>query len=212
MKRRNRMDPYKILGVSKSATDSEIKKAYIELIKKYHPDKIGNSPLNEIAGEKTAEVNAAFDEIMNMRRGSGNASSYESDTAYDGNSDYSSIRKDIQSGSITTAEKKLDEVPDNMRNAEWFFLKGSICYKRGWLNEAFDNFQKATSMDPANKEYKAAFDQMQRNRQGNMNGSPYQQYRTSPNTTGCSGCDMCQGLLCADCCCECMGGDLISCC
>lgn len=206
------MDPYKVLGVSKNATDSEIKKAYRELIKKYHPDKMSDSPLSEIAQEKTSEVNAAFDDIMNMRRGSSDASSSNGTSTYNGNADYSAIRSNIQSGSVTTADKMLDEIPQDLRNGEWYFLKGSVCYTRGWLNEAYENFQKATKMDPDNAEYSAAFNQMNKNRQGNMNGSPFTQYRTNPNASGCSGCDMCQGLLCADCCCECMGGDLISCC
>ena len=207
------MDPYKVLGISSSATDAEIKEAYREMIKKYHPDKNSNSPLNELANEKTAEVNSAFDEIMNIRRGSGNASTYSNNSSsYNGEVDYQGIRANIQSGSTTTAEKMLDDVPNDLRNGEWYFLKGSVCYTRGWLNDAYENFGIATKMNPENAEYKAAFNQLQNNRQGNMNGSPYQQYRTNPNATGCSGCDMCQGLICADCCCECMGGDLISCC
>ena len=45
-------DPYKILNVSRSATDDEIKKAYRNLAKKYHPDKYQNSPLADQAAEK----------------------------------------------------------------------------------------------------------------------------------------------------------------
>ncbi len=207
------MDPYKVLGISSSATDAEVKEAYREMVKKYHPDKNSNSPLNELADEKTAEVNSAFDEIMNIRRGSGNASSYSNgNSSYNGETDYQAIRAHIQSGSATTAEKMLDNVPNDLRNGEWYFLKGSVCYTRGWINDAYENFGTATKMNPENAEYRAAFNQMQNNRQGNMNGSPFQQYRTNPNASGCSSCDMCQGLICADCCCECMGGDLISCC
>ncbi len=207
-------DPYRVLGVSPSDSDEKIKEAYRELIKKYHPDNYSQSPVSDIANEKMSEINAAFDEIMNMRRGSGYASHQNDNASYDnsGSSDYYEIRRLIQSGDITRAEGCLDAIPNDQRGGEWYFLKGSVCYTRGWLNEAFENFTTASNMEPQNAEYRAALNQMQRNRQGQMNGSPYQQYRTGPNTGGCTGCDLCQGLICADCCCECMGGDLISCC
>lgn len=209
-------DSYKVLGVSPSDTDEKIKEAYRELVKKYHPDNYQQSPMSEIAEEKMSEVNAAFDDIMNMRRGGGNAAEASSENNnynyQNSNASYTEIRKLIQKGEVTTAEGMLDHIAISLRGAEWYFLKGSVCYTRGWLNEAFDNFTTASNMEPQNNEYRAALNQMQNNRQGNMNGSPYAQYRTNPNGAGCSGCDMCTSLICADCCCECMGGDLIGCC
>lgn len=203
-------DPYKILGVSPSASDDEIKAAYRELAKKYHPDNYANNPLGDLANEKMTEVNAAFDEIMNSRRG-GSAYGSSSYGYSQGSSDYSQIRSLIQSGNVTEADNLLSQISESYRNAEWYFLKGSVAYSRGWLNDAYNYFSKACSMDPNNREYSAALNQMNSQRGGYMNGSPSQHYNTSSNP-GCSGCDLCQGLICADCCCECMGGDLISCC
>ena len=60
-------DPYKVLGVSPSATDEEIKDAYRKLAKKYHPDQYGDSPLSELAGEKMKEINEAYDTIVSQR-------------------------------------------------------------------------------------------------------------------------------------------------
>lgn len=110
-------DPYKVLGVSPSATDEEIKDAYRKLAKKYHPDQYGDSPLSELAGEKMKEINEAYDTIVSQRK----------------------------------------------------------------------------------------------NRGANNNGYGYNNYNTY-NAGGCNACDICNGLICADCCCECMGGDLIPCC
>ncbi|MBQ7757399.1 MAG: J domain-containing protein [Oscillospiraceae bacterium] len=202
-------NPYEILGISPSASDDEVKAAYKKLVKKYHPDNYSQSPLGEIADEKMQEINNAFDEIMNMRRGSSNAGEQ---TTGGKNMDYYRVRSLIQSGDVTQADGILNSVPQNQKDAEWFFLKGSVCYTRGWLNEAYDNFATAVNLNPDNQEYRAALEQMNRNRGGYMNGNPQPQYNTNPNVGGCNGCDMCQGLICADCCCECMGGDLISCC
>ena len=62
-------DPYKILGVSPDASDEEVKKAYRQLAKKYHPD------VNKEAGaeERFKKIQNAYDTIMNMRKNGGNA-------------------------------------------------------------------------------------------------------------------------------------------
>ena len=62
-------DPYKILGVSPNASDDEIKKAYRELSRKYHPDANSGNPLADLAEEKFKDVQTAYSRIMDMRSG-----------------------------------------------------------------------------------------------------------------------------------------------
>lgn len=199
-------NPYEVLGIQPNATDDEVKAAYRELAKKYHPDNYSNNPLSDLAEEKMQEINEAYDAIIRMRRQGGptdGASGYSGG----GSSRYTDIRNLIRTGRTIDAESLLDGIPAPSRDAEWYFLKGSVLYKKGWLEEAYSHFSTAARMDPTNMEYRQAVDRLDLQRRTGG-------YRVAPgmNTGGCSACDVCNGLICADCCCECMGGDLIRCC
>ena len=205
-------DPYQVLGVTQNASEDEIKRAYKELVKKYHPDRYQDNPLSDVAEEKMAEVNMAYDEIMNMRRSGANSYNYGYSSG--NGSSYSQIRQKIQRGGLADADIELENIPENSRNAEWFFLKGSVCYARGWLGEATRYFSIAAQMEPNNPEYNAAFNRMNYNAGGNMRGSAnvYGAPRGSYRSNGDDCSNTLTALCCADCCCEMMGGDLISCC
>lgn len=206
-------DPYNILGVSPNASDDEIKTAYRELARKYHPDNYQGNPLADLASDKMKEINQAYDQIMNQRkngqRSPGGSSSYagsaQNQRSYSynsGSSQFADIRRLIASGRITQAEELLDGVPRQNRDAEWHFLKGSVQYSRGWLDDAYNNFSRACEMEPGNNEYRAAYNQLQWQRQ---TGRP-QGY--APNNMGyannCSICDICAAMYCANCCCDCL--------
>ena len=62
-------DPYTVLGVKPDASDEEVKRAYRELARKYHPDNYQNNPLADLAEEKMKEINEAYDAITKMRSG-----------------------------------------------------------------------------------------------------------------------------------------------
>jgi len=215
------MDPYKVLGVGRDASDEDIKKAYRDLARKYHPDNYVNNPLADLAQEKMKEINEAYDMIQKERAGGTTAgsnpyqrtgSSYNTGRTYQntyntntnpnyGSGPYMRIRQMIAMGNIDGAEAALNATAE--RSAEWYYLKGNVSLRRGWYDDARQNFQTACQMDPGNSEYRGALNQM-----GNQN-----YYRGNMNRGSSSGgCDLCTSLLCADCCCECMGGDLISCC
>jgi len=206
-------DPYKVLGVSRNATDDEIKKAYRELARKYHPDNYHNNPLADLAEEKMKEINEAYrfltgGNASNGSNGNNGSSSYRpyqqnSRQGYGNSANaFSQIRLYISMGNIVQAEALLNSISDH--NAEWEYLMGSVLYRKGWFDEAKRHYEAACRMDPNNAEYRNSLNYMMR-----MNNT----YRTyGQPVAGMSGCDCCTNLICADCCCEMMGGDLIGCC
>lgn len=200
-------DPYEVLGVSKNATDDEIKNAYRELARKYHPDNYADNPLSDLASEKMKEINEAYDAIMNSRRSRAAGNSGNTYNSAAGSTSFPEVRSLINQGRLEQAQEILDGVPPQSRDAEWYFLNGTVLYRRGWFDQAYTSFATAVRMNPQNNEYRNAMNNAQR-----QSGSQYNPYRSYGNTGNCNACDVCNGLICADCCCECMGGDLIPCC
>ncbi|WP_461613712.1 J domain-containing protein [Clostridium sp. Marseille-QA1073] len=195
-------NPYEVLGVRQGASQDEIKKAYRELAKQYHPDQYVNNPLKDLAEEKMREINDAYDALTKNNASSSNYQSYSG-----GNNNfniYQSIRMDLNRGNIGGAESKLNSISD--RTAEWYFLMGMVNYRKGWFDNAYNLIHQACNMDPNNFEYRQTLNSL------NQRQNSYRQtyYGTRRGSDG-ECCDLCCKLWCADTCCECMGGDLISC-
>ena len=222
-------DPYQVLGVSPSATDEQIKNAYRELARKYHPDNYANNPLADLAQEKMKEINEAYDQIQRQRKqqqssrsGQGYSQGGYSQSGYSrgyagqrsyagGGSQFADIRQLLNANRVSDAEELLEGIPQSRRDAEWYFLRGRVFYVRGWLDQAYNYYVRANQMSPGNAEYQTALNQLMWQRNTGRPAGGYGDYR-NVQTGGASGCDMCMGLICADTCCECMGGDLIRCC
>ena len=208
-------DPYSILGISSSATDDEVKEAYRTLARKYHPDNYGDdNPLKDLANEKMQEINAAYDEIQRIRQGGAETKRAHSGTyTGSGSGAYYEIRNLINSRRFSEAERRLDGIPEVDRGAEWHYLNSVLLMNRGRVNDAMRELEIACSMDPGNVEYQKAKEMFNTSSRGYGStyyggmGTPYRRGRTSTDDA----CDCCMNLMCLDCLCECMGGDLIRC-
>lgn len=187
-------DPYGVLGVKQSASDEEVKRAYRDLARKYHPDNYQNNPLADLAEEKMKAINEAYDTIMKTR-GGGGSSGYgtaygQQRQSYSGDQIFVQVRQAINIGNFGRAEQLLSAAP--MKNAEWHFLMGSIVYRKGWLDEARQHFQIACNQDPGNPEYRQALNLMQQ-------GGPA--YRPFGFSGGVDSMDCCTSMLCLNCLC-----------
>ena len=211
-------DPYSILGVSPGASDEEVKTAYRNLARRYHPDNYDdNNPLKDLAKDKMQEINAAYDEIQRDRT-STTSSSSSSGNSYnygytEGNSRsgvYATIRQKINERKYREAEELLLSVGEFDRTADWHFLNSVCLMQRGKTADAMRELELACTMDPSNLEYQKAKEMF--NTAGSRYGSTYygeggRRYRSTSDEA----CDCCLNLMCLDCLCECMGGDLIPC-
>lgn len=206
-------NPYKVLGVNEGATNEEIRAAYLSLVKKYHPDKYTDPDMKQLANEKLKEINEAYDQLT--KNPGKTASSGYSGAAYGAGGhggSYSGPEADrfvrarslINAGNLDGAKTILDSI--QTRNAEWYYLYGIIYLRQGWYDKAREFLGRAYRTEPGNAEYAQAYNTLR------YTGNPYSRPRQSTSYGNCSACDICSGLMCADCCCECMGGDLISCC
>lgn len=208
-------DPYQVLGIPRTATDDEVKKAYRTLARKYHPDNFAGSAQAAGSEEIMKEINEAYDAIQKERQGkktSGSYSSYGGTGSYhtytsSGTTSFYEVRRLISEGHYSDAELIIDSTPAGDRGAEWNYLKGCLLTQRGFYYDAMRYIEIACYLDPTNQEYRETKNRL-RMRSQNF-GNPY---RTANGSNDCDLCSLCSTLICCDSCCECCGGDLISCC
>ena len=163
-------DYYEVLGVEKGASEDEIKKAYRKLAKANHPDL---HPGDKECEERFKEINEAYEEVQSQRKaarqgggytggsyggygGSYGGAGYGNAGDGTGASRLQRVRAASTQGNLNLAEELLNAQTDH--DAEWNYLKGASCTRRGWLDEARRYYQTAVQMAPDNAEYQRALD------------------------------------------------------
>ena len=206
-----------ILGVDKNATQSEILEAYKQKRAYYQAHVFDEGESGAQAASMLNQLDDAYQQAMEM--------AVESATVTgEGESAYEQVKQAIRSKDIETAQKLLDDM--SYRGAEWHYYQSVVFYEKNWLNDTKKQLEIALQMDPQNEKYKRALDNLKKKidgsrpydkegSQGVYNADSTQTDRTYTQRDGAVAdgiCSACQALWCADCCCECMGGDLIRCC
>lgn len=202
-------NPYEVLGISPNATNDEVKKAYRELSRKYHPDSYVDNPLSDLAEEKFKEVQEAYDQIMKQREGGfGDYGNYGNPQGSSGGGNQETVelqaaRNFINARRFREALNVLAGIPN--RSAMWYYYSSIANWGLGNNIVAVDHAKQAAAMEPNNMEYVNYANQLQ------FRGQRYQTtgygYGRQSFGTG----NLCCDLWCADTLCECMGGDLCSC-
>lgn len=209
------MNPYEILGVPYNATEDEIKKAYRQLSRKYHPDANVNNPNKDALEEKFKEVQQAYKIIMDQRQGKGQNAAEDfwgfGGQAY-GQTGYGtagraesqdeqylrSAANYIQSGYYREGLNVLEEVKD--RRGQWYYLSAFANYHLGNNAIALEHAKIACSFEPNNYNYAVLLNQLQ------GGGVRYQQrsahYGGNPTMAGNNHClQMCGYMMLFNLCC-----------
>ena len=202
------MNRYEVLGVSRNASIDEIKKAYKELSRKYHPDSYVGNPLSSLAEEKFKQVQEAYDAIMKEKNGDYNYAGNYNNNGYNNSEsgEMAEVYNLLGRRAYSQALSLLDSMPN--RNAKWYYYSAIAQVGLGNNLRGMEYARMAVSMEPNNIEYQNLVNRL--SFQGNRYGEVRNVYRGGRSGFD-DASDLCCKLWLADSLCECMGGDLCSC-
>ena len=204
-------NPFIILGVNEfTVTQSELEDAYKKERAKYADDVFLEGEPGRLAATRVSEIDQAYAEALEKLK---TRASFTNTGV-----SYTEIEAQIRAKNYNDAQNMLDGITN--RDAEWHFLQSVIYYKKGWISESKIQLERAVALEPHNPKYKSELDKMnganaQSNQQHFNHSYGYNQGANrsySQQRPQASTCDCCTTLCALDCCCECMGGDLITCC
>lgn len=202
------MNPYEILGVSPRATDDEIKRAYREQSRKYHPDSYSGNPLSGLAEEKFKQVQEAYEQIMRERNGgyqsgASYGSSFRSQS-FQNQAEYQSIVNYLSNRQYGDALRELERLSN--REARWYYYSAISNVGLGNTMRGMEHARMAVNLEPTNSEYQNLLNQLSFQTERYRQSQPSYGYRRSDDAM-----DLCCKLWMADTLCECLGGDICSC-
>ncbi len=204
-------DPFVVLGVGRDATQAEVKDAYEKLREEYRMAIHVEGDDGKKAAKKLSEVEDAYREAIDILSDGSDVRGV-----------YTHVVHLLNQNDVNEAQAAIDKISE--RDAEWHYYQAAVYHAKGWNYEAKAQLDMAINMDPENKKYKETMERLQSHDAGSFGGNqgqPDGQRRRSYESfdeaqrrraTSDSAADFCMSLICADCLCECMGGDLIPCC
>lgn len=198
-------NPYQVLGVSQSASDEEIKKAYRNLSRKYHPDANINNPNRAQAEEKFKEVQQAYDQIMKEKQQGGSYSYYSgSRGSYQSEGESAQMRAAanyIANRHYAEALNVLNNIPFGERSARWYYYSAIANQGSGNNIRAMEHAKRAVEMEPSNMEYRQFLQHLEFGGTWYTNmGSSYDRPYSSAGSWCLS--MLCLNMLCNCCCCR----------
>ena len=160
-------DPYKVLGLQPDASDEEVKRAYRQLAKKYHPD---INPGDAYAAKMMNDINAAYDQIKNPPRQTTTQNEYDPFSGWyrqqeqshqTTGDEYVIAWRFIQSSSYHEALYVLNGIPANRRTAEWYYFSAIANTNLGNRVLGYEQINQACRMDPNNEQYRLTKEQIE---------------------------------------------------